>query len=458
MATWNAMNLEGWGRTPVIPAEVARPESAAAAQDLLVATREAGLPLLAHGLGRSYGDAALIRDGRVILTRRLDRLIDFDAETGWLRAEAGVSIETILEVFVPRGFFPPVTPGTKFVTLGGALACDVHGKNHHQDVCISNHIRSFDLLIASGEIITVTRETEPDIFGATAGGMGLTGIILAVEIKLTPIASPLISMESVRVNNLDEFFQVSGESGDFTHTVSWIDCLASGRSLGRGIFMRGRHAEASGVAPPSLLARAKNAVAPFLSVPVDGPSGLLNRTTVGAFNEVFFRKHKRGLVKSTPHFEPFFYPLDAIGDWNRIYGPRGFYQYQMVLPPEADNRALRATLDAISRSGMASFLAVIKEFGVQTNPGLSFPRPGVTLALDFANHGAALEDLFLRLDAITLEAGGRVYLCKDARLPRDTFRRMYPEWEAWKAVRDRLDPHHLFQSELGRRLGLSGAN
>lgn len=459
MAEWTRKELAGWGRVPVVPADAARLESRADATRALAKARDLHIPMLAYGLGRSYGDAALVKDGRVVVTRRLDRLLDFDPTTGWLRAEAGVSIEDLLTTLVPRGFFPPVTPGTKFVTLGGALACDVHGKNHHQDGCISNHIRAFDLLLASGEIIRVTRENEPDIFRATAGGMGLTGLILAVEIKMTPIANPLITMESVRVENLDDFFRVSSESGDFTHTVSWIDCLASGRKLGRGIFMRGRHAPAGTPVPGGFGARLgalKDAVAPYLTVPFNAPNVLLNQATIGAFNEAYFRRHRPGSVSNVSHFEPFFYPLDAVSHWNRIYGRRGFYQYQNVLPHDPDQRAIRAVLEAIAGSGMASFLAVIKEFGTTDNGGLSFPRPGVTLALDFPNHGDALEKLFERLDAITLEAGGRVYLAKDARLPRATFRRMYPGWEAWKATRDRLDPHHLFQSELGRRLGLSG--
>jgi decaprenylphospho-beta-D-ribofuranose 2-oxidase len=461
MAEWTRKDLAGWGRVPVVPADAARPETLADARRAVTKARDLHMPVLAHGLGRSYGDAALVRDGRVIVTRRLDRMLDFDPNSGWLRAEAGVSYEDILNTFVPRGFFPPVTPGTKFVTLGGALACDVHGKNHHHDGCFSNHVRAFDLLLASGETIRVTRETEPDIFRATVGGLGLTGLILAVEVRLVPIASPLIAMESVRVGSLDEFFAVSKESTDFTHTVSWIDCLAGGSRLGRGIFMRGRHAPAWTEPPTGFGARLgalREAIAPMLGVPFDAPNGLLNRATIATFNEAYFRRHPRGVKVSTSHYEPFFYPLDAVANWNRVYGRRGFYQYQNVLPPDPDNRAIRAVLEAIASSGMASFLAVLKEFGPTDNGGLSFPRPGVTLALDFPNHGEKLARLFDRLDAITLEAGGRVYLAKDARLPRDTFRRMYPGWEAWKNTRDALDPNHLFQSELGRRLGLSGAH
>ncbi|MCC6622074.1 MAG: FAD-binding oxidoreductase [Deltaproteobacteria bacterium] len=454
MAEWTRQALAGWGRWPVIESQVSRPERRS---ELVRAVRETnGQGLLAHGLGRSYGDAALLQDGRVVLTRRLDRMLAFDEATGWLRCEAGVSYEDVLATFVPRGFFPPVTPGTKFVTFGGALASDVHGKNHHGAGCFSDHVRSFDLLVGDGSIVTVTREGEPELFQATAGGMGLTGVILALEVRLERIANPYSTMESVRVESLAHFFEVAAASHGSTHTVSWIDCVTRGKGMGRGIFMRGGHAPADAPVPTreGLAQAAKRLAHPVLEVPFDAPSWALNGATVRAFNEVYFRRHPRGARQSLVHYDPFFYPLDAVRGWNRIYGRRGFLQYQMVVPHDPEHRAIRAILDAITASRMGSFLAVIKEFGDRDNGGLSFPRGGVTLALDFANTGQPLLDLMLRLDAITLEAGGRVYLGKDARLPRDTFRAMYPNWEAWKAVRDRWDPSGLFQSELGRRLGL----
>ena len=456
MAEWTRKELAGWGRLPVTEAEAARPETVLAARRAVADTADQGLALVPFGLGRSYGDAALIRDGRAVLTRRLDRILGFDPATGWLKAEAGVSMEDLLRLFVPRGFFPPVTPGTKYVTLGGALACDVHGKNHHGDGCFSNHVRSFDLLLASGEVLTVTRESDPDVFAATAGGLGLTGLILAVEVQLTAIASPFIEVETERVPDLETFFAVSRASAGFTHTVAWLDCLARGRDVGRGVFIRGRHAPAGTERRKGLVERLTEAAAPLLGVPFDAPNLLLNQATITAFNTAYYGRHPRGVASHISAVDPFFYPLDAVRDWNRIYGGRGFYQYQMVLPPDSGHAALRELLNAIGTSGLGSFLAVLKEFGPTDNGGLSFPREGVTLALDFPNHGAPLLTLFERLDAITLAAGGRVYLGKDARLPRETFRRMYPGWEAWKATRDRLDPHHTFQSELGRRLGLSG--
>ena len=454
MTHWDERDLSGWGRYPVTRAQVARPERRAEVFEAFGERNGSGM--LAHGLGRSYGDAALLDGGKVVLTRRLDRMLDFDPETGWLRCEAGASIEDILETFVPRGFFPPVTPGTKFVTVGGALGCDVHGKNHHVDGCWSNHVRNVELLTASGDVVTCDREQEPELFAATVGGMGLTGISLAMDVKLTPIHNPWIAMESVRVENLDHFFEVSAESGSFTHTVSWIDCVKRGRAMGRGIFMRGRHANPDEVGHAGALGKLIDAAHPVLAVPLDGPNWLLNNASIRIFNEAYFRKHPKGQKNVLQHYDPFFYPLDFVRDWNRIYGKRGFLQYQLAVPKEGDNAPLRAVLDAITRSGMGSFLAVIKEFGDISNGGLSFPIPGVTLALDFANYGAPLLDLMERLDAIVVEAGGRVYLGKDARVSRATFRRMYPEWEAWKAVRDQWDPNGVFQSDLGRRLGLVG--
>ena len=456
MERWHEHEIWGWGRYPRVRAECARPERR---DELLAAVADRnGHALLAHGLGRSYGDAALIRDGRVVFTRRLDRMLSFDPVSGWLRCEAGVTIQDILETFVPRGFFPPVTPGTQFVTVGGTLACDIHGKNHHVDGCWSDHIRRVELLLGSRKVVVCDRETEPELFWATVGGMGLTGVVLAMDVKLTPIETPFIEMESIRVENLDHFFEVSAESGDYTHTVSWIDCVAKGDAMGRGIFMRGRHAtrsqvDARGAPGPSLA----KLVEPLLDFPIDAPAWLLNRASISLFNEVYFRKHPHGQLDSVVHYEPFFYPLDIARNWNRLYGRRGFLQYQLVVPPDPRHRAIREVLEAISTTGMASFLAVIKEFGEGAHSGLSFPAPGVTLALDFANKGQPLFDLLERLDAIVMDAGGRVYLGKDARLSRESFQRMYPGWKQWKAVRDHWDPDGVFQSELGRRLGLCGA-
>jgi len=451
---WVEREMYGWGRHPRVRSLVARPERRA---EVKAALDDRGdEPLLAFGLGRSYGDAALISNGRMVLTRRLDRMLSFDPTTGWLEVEAGVSLEEIVRTFVPRGFFPPVVPGTQFVTIGGALGCDIHGKNHHVDGTFADHVRRVELLTGSGEVVVCDAEHAPELFWATVGGMGMTGIVLSLQLKLVPIDNPFIEMESVRVENLDHFFEVSAESGDFTHTVSWIDCVTSGAAMGRGIFMRGRYAPTGTRGSISLLQRVGELAPGLLDFRVDGPNWLLNSASIRAFNETYFRKQAKGVTRSTVHYAPFFFPLDNVRQWNRLYGERGFLQYQFVVPPDPDHRAIRQVLAEITRSGLGSFLAVIKEFGERTHPGLSFPAPGTTLALDFGHAGAPLLDLLDRLDAIVLESGGRVYLGKDARLPREMFRKMYPGWAAWKDVRDRWDPNNVFQSALGQRLGLTG--
>lgn len=448
---WIPRKIEGWGRYPAVDAQVARPERIS---ELRAALEDRGdHSVLARGLGRSYGDAAILKGGRVVLTRRLNRMLAFDPATGWLRCESGVSLKEIIDTFLPRGFFPPVVPGTQFVTVGGALGCNIHGKNHHVDGCWGDHVRRVELMTATGEIVLCDRENNPELFWATAGGMGMTGFILSMEVQLVSVASGAIEMESIRVNNLDEFFEVSAESGDFTHTVSWIDCVKAGKDMGRGIFMRGRHAAPGITSKPGPLDK----IAKFAQGLIDGrpfESNLwLNKATITLFNEAYFRKTPAGLSSSVVDYIPFFFPLDAVEHWNYVYGSRGFLQYQMVVP---SRDAVREILEVITNSGMASFLAVIKEFGDRDHGGLSFPKKGITLALDFPNFGVPLLEMMEKLDEITVSVGGRVYLGKDARLSREMFRRMYPEWETWRAVRDRWDPEFVFQSDLGLRLGLCG--
>lgn len=451
MTKWIETELAGWGRFPVLEhARVARPEGL---RDVFgaLAARE-GEPIIAHGLGRSYGDAALLSEGRVILSRRLDRMLAFDAETGWLRCESGVSLQEVIETFLPRGFFPPVVPGTQFVTVGGAVGCNIHGKSHGEYGCFGDHVRRIELLTGRGDVVLCDRETEPELFWATIGGMGLTGFILSVEMQLIEVANRAIAMESIRVENLDEFFEVSGEATDLPLSMAWVDCVKTGAAMGRGIYMRGRHAD-PGV---SVEQGAADRLVELIGQVVDG-RGLesdvwVNSTTMRLFNEAYFRKEPAGRRSAAVDYLPFFFPLDAVPNWNYLYGKRGFLQYQLVVPSE---EVVRTCLDEISGSGLASFLAVIKKFGDRDHGGLSFPMGGTTLALDFANVGDDLFRLFDRLDAIVLEDGGRVYLGKDARLPKETFRQMYPAWEEWKRVRDEWDPDHVFQSDLGRRLGLS---
>lgn len=450
---WRAERLSGWGRYPYIQTRGAHPKDA----DELAAIARSALTdegsCLAYGLGRSYGDSCLAADhGKTLHTRALQRVLHFDAETGWVTCEAGVSIYQLIQTFLPQGYFPPVVPGTQFVSVAGALCNDIHGKNHHVDGTFADHVRNVKMLTASGELITCDATQQPELFWATVGGLGLTGIILSLELKLIAVDGPGIEMESIRVRDLDHFFEVSAESGDYTHTVSWIDCVARGASLGRGIFMRGRHSDQA--PKPRLLGQVAAKISPLLNVPFSMPNLMLNPLSIRAFNAVYYRKHPPRALQQIVGYEPFFFPLDFVRNWNRIYGRRGFLQYQLVVPKTPNNEAIRQILEEITATGMGSFLAVIKEFGEQTHGGLSFPRPGVTLALDFPHYGADLLALFNRLDRIVIEAGGRVYLGKDARLPREHFQQMYPEWEAWRDVRAQWDPQGLLRSQMSGRLGL----
>lgn len=450
MTTWTRQPLAGWGRYPVIEATCARPQSRAELAEIF---NEAAPPehLLAHGLGRSYGDAALLQQGKVVLTRRLDRMLAFDPERGALTCEAGVSLQEIIETFLPRGYFPPVVPGTQFVTVGGAIGCNIHGKNHHQDGCFGDHVLEMELMLASGDVVRCSREEHPELFWATCGGMGMTGVILSATITLMPVQSEALDVETIRVEDLDHFFAVSAESSDFTHVVSWIDTVATGKNLGRGVFMRGRHASKGATFERNGVDRLAAGVGKLANGKAFNSNLLLNRFTIRAFNEAYFRKEKKGLSRGVVHYAPFFFPLDAVPDWNYIYGPRGFLQYQLVVPEQA---AIRAILEEITSSGQSSFLSVIKEFGDRDHGGLSFPQKGITLAMDFPNTGEPLLSLFERLDALVLEAGGRVYLGKDARLPARHVPKMYPELERWREVQHRYDPKGMFRSMLGARLGL----
>jgi len=441
--------LAGWGRYPQFEAETARPETR---EDVLRAFEAADKrPVLGRGMGRAYGDAAVSPNGLTLITNRLDRMLEFDPETGWLRCEAGVTISDLIATFLPRGFFPPVVPGTRFVSVGGALASDIHGKNHHVAGSFSDHVRQVEILTGDGRIRTADLEHESELFHATAGGMGLTGLILSMELKLIPVPSPAIKMESVRVPNLEAFFRTSEASRDFPYTVGWIDGMARGRSLGRGVFMRGDHAPARARSGRGLLARVPAALrdARWVSVP-----WALNPVSVRAFNAVYYRRVWHGVARSLASADSFFFPLDGILNWNRIYGPRGLLQYQFVVTTKDGHDRVRDILETISQSGLVSFLGVIKEFGERRHGGLSFPAPGVNVALDFPNVGDRLFRLLDSLDERVANAGGRVYLTKDARLSKARFREMYPEWREWKAVRDRFDSRGRFTSALGERLGL----
>jgi FAD/FMN-containing dehydrogenase len=418
-------DIVSWGRVDRRPQLWARP-AFRDELDALVAdpvSREK----LGVGLRRSYGDSCLNFGGALIDATGLDRLIAFDPETGRLRAEAGVSISEALQVIVPRGWFLPTTPGTRFVTLGGAVANDVHGKNHHRAGSFGSSVAALGLLSSDGRRLMLTQETEPDLFRATIGGLGLTGFIEWVEFRLAPIPSAVLDVETAPFESLEEFWALAAESVDsHEHTVAWIDCTTN---QGRGAFTRANWAAVGELAPHK---DRSSRVVPF-----DFPGFALNRLSVGAFNEFYYRLQKMKGTRQRQSFEAYFYPLDSVRSWNRLYGARGMRQYQCVIPWGEERVALPALLGEIARAGEASFLAVLKTFGDKPSPGLlSFPRPGTTLALDFPNRGEATLTLMSRLDAIVREARGALYPAKDGRMPAEMFRLSFPQWEIFARLKD----------------------
>ncbi len=399
--------------------------------------------LLPYGLGRSYGDSCLNDGGTLIDMSLMRNGIAFDQTTGVLRAEAGMSFAEILDFAAPLGWFLPVTPGTKFVTLGGAIANDVHGKNHHVAGTIGCHVRCFELLRSDGECLICSPEENTEMFRASIGGLGLTGLIRWAEIQLIPIRSAKIEMESIKFENLEEFFDIAKDSDkDYPYTVAWIDCLARPPHLGRGHFMRGGHYEPE-TERPIVLSKPKLP----LFVPFEFPSFALNSLSIRAFNETYYQRQRSKTVKKREDFNPFFYPLDAVHNWSRIYGKRGMVQYQFVVPLE-NQQSMTGILDVLSQSGQASFLAVIKYFGDVASPGmLSFPKPGVTLALDFPNRGKKNKELTRRLDDIVMANGGKLYPAKDSFMSAQTFQRGYPQWKDFQQY---IDPN--FSSSFWRRV------
>jgi len=376
--------------------------------------------LLPYGNGRSYGDSCLNVGAALIPTRSLDRFISLDTTSGMVTCEAGILFDEMFRVIIPAGWFVPVTPGTRFVTLGGAIANDVHGKNHHAVGTIGRHVLRFELLRSDGQRLICSRTENPQLFCATIGGLGLTGIITWAQLQLRPVAGPMMSVETIRFANLDEFMRLQSESDEkFEYTVAWVDCLGTGNQLGRGWFERANHSPTSAALPQQPQRG--------LNIRFTPPFSLVNAASLRLFNNFYY--HWPRVRRGERWFESYFYPLDSIGHWNRLYGPRGLYQYQCVIPDAAGSEGTAALLNAISRSGQGSFLAVLKGFGALESPGmLSFPRTGLTLALDFPNRGQSLERLFGELDAIVRNAGGRIYPAKDGRMPPELFRSGYPRW------------------------------
>jgi len=476
--------LSGWGRYPIQTCELERPERYA---DLRPTTDT----LIARGQGRSYGDAALNENGRVILTERIDRMLALDLKQGILKAEAGVTLANILPVIVKQGWFLPVTPGTKFVSLGGCVAADVHGKNHHHDGSFGDHVLAIDLILADGSHTTCSATENADIFWATVGGMGLTGIISEVTLKLIPIQTSKVMVTHRAASNIDQLFKLLQDPTlDDQYSVAWIDCLASGEKLGRGIAMFGHHATKeelganfSKTANPSQppldrggadlalpLSRGswRGFVAKHLNenplyfkpkrthkLPFNFPSWVLNHLSINLFNKLYYYKESSKKAPFLSDYDSYFYPLDAIGEWNKMYGKRGFVQYQCVIPEATALAGLTALLKELSASRRSSFLAILKRLGAEGKGLLSFPLPGYTLTLDLPIRDKGLFSLLDKLDHILLQYGGRVYLAKDARISPESFRTMYPRYGEWLRIKQKIDPANRFSSSLSRRLNIA---
>jgi decaprenylphospho-beta-D-ribofuranose 2-oxidase len=418
---------------------------------------QGGIPshgVIARGLGRSYNNAAQCDGGVVISTARLNRIIELDAATGVVTCEAGVSLEQLMVAGLPGGWFVPVSPGTRQVTVGGAIAADVHGKNHHVAGSFAKHVLSFDLVLPGGELSTVTRESDPALFWATAGGMGLTGLIIRATVQLKRVATSRVRVDTVRTADIDETMAVLAEHDrSYGYTVAWSDSLASGAKLGRSVITSGDFAKLDDLP-------ARDRTAPFafrpgarLGVPDKFPPGLINRYTVALANEAWYRKAPRHREGELQTIGTFFHPLDGIRNWNRVYGPGGFRQYQYVMPFSAED-TVRRSFELISKAHAPSFVTVLKRFG-EGDPGLlSFPTAGWTLALDFPARTPGLAGLLDTLDELVVEAGGRVYLAKDSRVPADVFAQMYPRLPEFRELRAKLDPDGILASDLSRRLGL----
>lgn len=442
---WQEMTLSGWGRAGAARMQVCRPERESEIRAALGAADQASL--IARGMGRSYGDAALNDGGRALLTRRLDRILSFDAGSGEVVAEPGVTFADLLAVFVPRGFMVPGTPGTGFATLGGALANDVHGKNHDRHGSFGDHVRWFELILSDGSRRRVSPESDPELFAATVGGVGLTGVVARICFALLPGASSRVMVQERRIADLEDFLAGFAEIRETaTFSVGWIDALARGRSLGRGVLETAELARPLDGPRPRPRSR---------RLPIDLPGAVMSPLGIRLFNAYYYHRVPRAGWQRVKPLQEFLFPLDSLLDWNRLYGRRGFYQFQCVLPDGTAAVGLRALLEEIGRARGASFLAVLKTLGRQGRGHLSFPMRGHTLALDFPRRDGT-EELLRKLEALTLDHGGRIYLAKDALLSAEGFQRMYPKLAQFRAVVERVDPQGRFDSDLARRLGIRG--
>ena len=414
----------------------------------VAALPDLAMPVLPRGNGRSYGDSCQNNGGALLLSRKLDRFISFDRETGVLRCEAGVLFSEIIALTLAHGWFLPVTPGTQFVTVGGAIANDVHGKNHHVSGTFGRHVSCFELLRSDGQRLLCSPESNAELFAATIGGLGLTGLISWAEIQLKPVASAYLDHESVKYHSLTDFFRLSEECyHSHEYTVAWVDCSATGSQLGRGLFSRANHSPAPAVGD-RLVNEGK------LNFPLELPFSLVNPLSVRAFNALYYHKQWRAEQQSRDHYRPFFYPLDGIQNWNRMYGKRGFLQFQCVVPMADAESAVADMLQVIGKSGAGSFLVVLKVCGDIPSPGLlSFPRHGASLALDFPIRGKPTFELLAKLEHIVSEANGALYPAKDACMSSVAFKTSYPRWQEFEQF---MDPG--MGSDFWRRVVGSGSS
>jgi len=419
-------SFESWGRYPKHNAKVIPLHWRDDFPRVAAGLHNGALPV---GMGRSYGDVCLLEGGNLLQTTGMNRLIDFNADTGVLTAESGITLAQILDFAVPRGFFLPVTPGTKYVTLGGAIANDVHGKNHEVAGSFGNHVPCFELVRSDGTSRLCSATENPDWYAATIGGMGLTGLITWAQLRLKPIVSRLIDYEGIQFHGIDEFLEIKQRYKHVEYNVSWLDCVSTGKNFARGIFMPGDHSKVPAKLSPS--------PEPKLIFPFEAPGFALNRTTVSIFNTVFFHKQMKPHVKTMQDYEPFFYPLDKVLRWNRMYGKNGLVQFQYAIPWEHAKEGTIAILHEIAKSGLASFLAVLKAFGEIPSLGMmSFPYAGIMFALDFPIKADLTFPLMRRLGDMTLEFGGRLYPAKDAAMTASQFQAFYPQWQQFAQYRD----------------------
>jgi len=444
--------VTGWGRASSSAAHVVPVRSGDELDRLVAGARSSAMPILARGLGRSYGDAAQCAGGIVLDVTSLDRVVDADFDSGVLTVEAGLSIDALLRRVAPLGWFVPVTPGTAQVTVGGAIAADVHGKNHHRDGAFGRYVDSLTLVGAQGRVeLSPTRQ--PDLFWATVGGMGLTGVIARATLRLRPIETSFMLVDTDRSVDLEDCMaQLAAHDDRYRYSVAWVDCVAQGRHLGRSVLSRGDHASLVDL-PTALLSRELSyAPRTRLDVPFTPPASLVRHATIAAWNELWYRKapaHRSGELQS---MSSFFYPLDAVARWNRLYGPRGFTQYQFVVP-FGEEATIRRVIELLQARHLAPSLAVLKRFGEGDAAPLSFPMQGWTLALDLPLGGSGVAAALDALDELVVSAHGRVYLAKDGRLEGDRLRAMYPRLGEWLEVRRRMDPDEMFVSDLWRRMG-----